>query len=110
MAEKCIVPAEWESYFDNFSKKLKGIDEKITIDLVAPSVSEGEEGKNLTLAGISYDPKDKVLSVFCGDLDHLINKPQEICVEEEGGGVKTIRVTDGTGLEHFIKLSTPLAL
>ncbi len=110
MAEKCIVPAEWEEYFDNFSKKLKGLPEKTTIELVAPSVSDLEEGKNLTLAGISYDPKDMVLAVSCEDLDHLINKPQEICVEEENGGVKTIRATDGTGLEHFIKLSKPLAL
>ena len=109
MAEKCIVPAEWEEFFDNFSKKLKGVAEKTTIELVAPSVSEAEEGKNLTLAGISYDPKDKVLSVFCEDFDHLINKPQEICVEEDGG-IKTIRVTDGTGLEHFIKLALPISL
>ncbi len=110
MAEKCIIPAEWEEYFDNFSKKLKKMEEKTVIDLVAPSVSEFEEGKSLTLAGISYDPKDKVLSVFCEDLDHLINKPQEVCVEEENGGVKAIRVTDGTGLEHFIKLSNPVTL
>ncbi len=110
MAEKCIIPAEWEEYFDNLSKKLKQEEEKTIIDLVAPSVAEMEEGKALTLAGISYDPKDKVLSIFCEDLDHLINKPQEICIEEEDGKLKTIRVTDGTGLEHFIKLAKPLAV
>ncbi len=108
MAEKCIVPAEWKEYFDNFSKKIKGASEKVEIELVAPSVEDLKEGKNLPLIGISYDPKDKVLSVFCGDLDHIIEKPQEICVEEEDGGVKTIRTTDGTGMEHFIKLAKPL--
>ncbi len=109
MAEKCIIPTDWEEYFDNFSKKSKALDEKIKIDLVAPSVEELEQTKNLTLAGISYDPRDKVLSVFSEDLDHLINKPQDICVEEENGRVKIIRVTDGAGLEHVIKLATPVA-
>ena len=110
MAEKCVLPQDWEEYFDNFSKRIKTLDEKVEIDLVAPSVEKDEEAKGLNLAGISFDPKDKVLSVFCEDLDHLIEKPQEICVEEEGGWVKTIRVTDGTGLEHFIRLAKPLAV
>ena len=110
MAEKCVIPADWEQYFDNIAKKIKAMDEKIEIELVAPSVEEFKETQNLALAGISYDPKDKVLSVFCENIDHLINKPQEICVEEENGGVKTIRVTDGTGLQHFIKLSTPVTI
>ena len=108
MAEKCIVPADWENFFDNLAKKIKQTEEKTVIDLVAPSVEEREEARDIVLAGISYDPKDKVLSVFCEDLDHLINNPQEICVEEENGGVKSIRVKDGTGLEHYIKLSKPL--
>ena len=110
MAEKCIVPADWEKYFDNFSKKSKTMDEKIEIDLVAPSVAELREAEKLTLAGISYDPRDKVLSIFCENLDHLIKQPREICVEEENAGVKSIRATDGTGLQHLIKLTTPVAV
>lgn len=78
--------------------------------MVATSVVEIRQAKNLNLAGISYDPKDKMLGVFFEDLEPLINKPQEICVKEENGGVNTIRVTDGTGLEHFIKLVTPVAV
>ncbi len=109
MAEKCIVPNEWEEYLDNLSKKIKAMDEAVEIDIVAPSVIEEEEAKGLKLVGISYDPKDKVVSVFCEVLDHLINKPQEICVEEENGAVSTIRVTDGTGLEHILKFSKPVA-
>ena len=108
MAEKCIVPQDWEEYFDEFYKKIKGMDEKIEIDIEAPSVFEAEEAKGIPLLGISYDPKDKVLSVLSQDLEHLIHKPQEICVEEENGGITQIRVTDGTGAEHFIKLSTPV--
>ncbi len=109
MAEKCIIPNDWEKFLDDLSKKIKAMDEAVEIDIVAPSVFEGEEAKGLQLVGISYDPKDKVVSVFCEVLDHLINKPQEICVEDENGAIKEIRITDGSGLEHFIKFSKPVA-
>ncbi len=108
MAEKCIVPQDWEGYFDELYKKIKNMDEKVEIDIEAPSVFEKEEAKGLTLLGLSFDPKDKVLSVLCENLDHLIQKPQEICVEEQNGAITQIRVTDGTGAEHFIKFSTPV--
>ncbi len=109
MAEKCIVPNEWEEYLDNLSKKIKAMDEAVEIDIVAPSVLEEKEAKRLKLSGISFDPKDRVLSIFCEVLDHLINKPQEVCVEEENGAVSSLRVTDGSGLEHIIKFSRPIA-
>lgn len=110
MAEKCIITSDWEEYLNNFSKKLKKLDESIEIELIAPSVEEIEEAKAIKLIGISYDPKDKVLSVLCEDLDHLIHRPQEICVEEENAKIKTIKAIDENGLEHLIKFSKPLAL
>ncbi|NPA94946.1 MAG: hypothetical protein GXO58_05920 [Thermodesulfobacteria bacterium] len=108
MPEKCIVPQDWKDYFDELYKKLKGKEDKVEIEIEAPSVFEGEEAKGLSLIGLSYDPKDKVFSVMCENLEHMIHKPQEICVEEEDGGVKQIRAVDGTGVEHFIKFAIPL--
>ncbi len=108
MPEKCIVPNDWKEYFDDLYKKIKDMDEKIEIDVEAPSVFEEEEAKGLPLLGLSYDPKDKVFSVMSEDLEHLIHKPQEICVEEEDGAIVQIRIVDGTGTEHFVKFSKPV--
>ncbi len=108
MAEKCIIPQEWEKYFNEFYKKIKNMDEKVEIEIEAPSVFDEEEAKDLPLLGLSYDPKDKVFSVMCENLEHLIYKPQEICVEETDGAVSQVRVVDGTGAEHFIRFSTPV--
>ena len=38
MAEKCIVPQDWKEYFDELYKKVKDLDEKVEIDIEAPSV------------------------------------------------------------------------
>jgi len=108
MAEKCIVPQDWEEYFDELYKKIKDMNEKVEIDIEAPSVFEEEEAKGIPLLGLSYDPKDKVFSVMSENIEHLVHKPQEICVEEENGGIIQIRLVDGTGTEHFIKFSTPV--
>ncbi len=108
MAERCLIKSDWEDYFNDLSKKLKNIDEKVEIEIVAPSVFEGEEGKGLKLLGLSYDPKDNIFSVFCENIDHIIHNPQEICLEEEDGAIKQVRINDDSGAEHLIKFSTPL--
>ncbi len=108
MAEKCIVPEDWEKFFDQLYKKTKNMDEKVEIEIEAPSVFEMAEASSLPLLGISYDPKDRILSVMSESLEHLVHKPREICVEEDQGGISEIRLVDGIGTEHFIRFSTPV--
>ena len=108
MAEKCIVQQEWEGFFDELWKKIKNLDEKVEIEIVAPSVFEGEEGKCLKIIGLSYDPKDNVVSVACENIAHLIHNPQEISVYEEDGAIKQIRINDSSGAEHIIKFLVPI--
>ncbi len=109
MSEKCIVQKDWEKYLNELSKKIKNMDEAVEIDIIAPGVFEGEEAEGLQLVGISYDHKDNIVSVFCEVLDHIISKPQEIAVEDENGAITSIRITDGSGVEHLIKFSKPIS-
>jgi len=108
MSEKCIVRNEWEDFFDDLSKKIKNLDEKVKIEIIAPSVFEREEGKGLHIIGLSYDPKANVFSILCEDIEHLINNPQEVCIEEYDGAITQVRINDNSGMEHIIKFSIPI--
>jgi hypothetical protein len=64
----------------------------------------------VALGGITYDPKDDLVEVILEDLDHLIRKPQEIWVDEEGLALASLEVVDGEGVRHILKLRDPLLL
>ncbi len=50
------------------------------------------------------------MEVAIEGLDHMIHKPREIYVEEEGGELSSLEVIDADGRRQIIKLKDMLAL
>lgn len=108
MATRSLPKPQWESYFDQLSKHLKA--SQAEIEVVAMNLGDQIEGEWVPFYGISYDPKDDVIEYLLEGLDHLVPHPQQVLVDEEAEGLKSIEVVDRDGVRHIAKLKEVLKL
>jgi hypothetical protein len=108
MAIRKLEKSEWESYFDQLSKKLGA--KEVQIEIINEDIGDQVETWWQALTGLSYDPKDDEFEIAAERHDHLIHKPVEIYVDEDVDGVKTVEVIQEDGTKHIIKLRSPEAL
>lgn len=107
MSWKKLQESEYESYFDELSKRAK---EKLAeIEVMAVGVSDREQTTWIPFYGITYDPPEKIVSIISEYIDHHIKKPGEVNVHEVDGGVDTIEIIGGDGYKHRLKFKTPIA-
>ncbi len=113
MALKRIDRSEWQDFFDKVSKSMK--DQQAEIEVAAFSVFDQIEAEWLTIIGISYDPKDDIISVYLenekGDnLDHLIHRPEKVEVYYKDDAITEFSILSNDGSDTIIRLKSPLKL
>ena len=100
MATQRLDRAEWNSYFDDFSRTLIGTrrTDYAEIRVLMAELGAQTETEWLPLTGITYDPQEDLLDIAVESLDHRISQPSDIFVEEEEGVIEAIEVItrDGT--------------
>jgi Family of unknown function (DUF5335) len=107
MARK-LERAEWQPFLDRVSKGLAA--KQAEIKVASLDLGDQLEAGWVPLIGLVYDPKDDFVEVAIEGLDHIIHKPREIYVEEEGGELSSLEVIDADGRRQIIKLKDMLAL
>jgi hypothetical protein len=107
MIHKLTKP-QWHPFFDNMSKILVG--KRAEIETASLKLGDQIEAEWLPLIGIVYDPKDDAIEVALEGVDHLIYKPRDVFVDEEGGILTSFEVTDADGVVQIVKLKEPLML
>ena len=107
MARK-LEKSQWRAYFDRMSKALVG--KRVEIEAASLKLGDQIAAQWLPLLGISYDPKNDVLEIALDGVDHLINKPREIYVEEKGLELSGVEVVDAEGVRQIVVLGDPLML
>lgn len=100
-----IEEGEWLRYFDRAKATLCG--RMVSVQLVAEDVGAQYVAERLGLVGITYDPKDRLLDVALEGLDHLIERPREIYVDEAPDGAIAIEAIDAEGRKHIIRIGIP---
>ena len=109
MSTKSIDKAEWEDFFNKLGKA--AIAHKAEIDVQALGVFDKVAARCAVMKGISYDPKDDVLSVSCEGIDHIISQPQEITVTEGSEGLESVEtVSEKDAYKSIIKFTRPVAI
>lgn len=103
-----IDKPDWHSYFERLSRQLEG--KSVEIDVEALSLGSQIEAEWVPLEGLTYEPRQDILSVMVEGLNHLIRHPQSVFVDVELGQVTSMEVVDGDNYRHIIKLSDPLLL
>ncbi len=103
----CIAKSEWKSYFNDVSKALGNVEAEVEVE--ALGIFDEKEVEWLPIKGITYDPKDDVVSLLFDKVDHLIRKPYEITVEKDGDGIKEITITsEEDASKTVVRFKTPL--
>lgn len=101
-----LEKSEWEGYFDRLSKQL--VAENAKVELAALKVGDRIALDSVRLLGLSYDPKDDVFEVATAAVDHLIQHPRAIYLDEGPDGIRRIEVVDADNIREVIELALPL--
>ncbi len=108
MALEKLDSAQWKDFFDRVSKELTG--KLVEIEVEGLDLGDEIEAEWIPFTGVSYDPKDNVLSIFSNELEHMIHKPEEIWVDFGVDGLHSMEVVDKDGHKQIVVLKDELAL
>ncbi len=106
MALKKLDEYEWRSFFDRLS-----VGKRTERDVVSLTIGTQVEAKRIPLLGIAYDPRDNVVKIALEGHDHLIRRPREIWVDDDGpSGLTCMGVIDADDDRHILLLHDALTL
>ena len=106
MTTRKLEKSKWEAFFNSVSKGLK--DAQAEIEVASLKLGDQIEANWLPLYGVVYDPKDDIFEVALKGLDHLIQKPREVYVEEEGGKLVNAEIVDGDENHQIVRFRAPI--
>ncbi len=102
-----IAKSQWKDYLDDLSKAIKDV--PVEVEVEALGIFDKKEVEWLPLLGVSYDPKDDVVSILFEKLDHLVEDPQQIAVEKDNGSIKSIEIISGQdAAKNVLKFKVPV--
>lgn len=108
MSVRKLERAEWRPFFDRLSKTLEG--RRAEIEIASLSLGQQVEANWLPLIGLAYDPKDDIIEVALDRLDHLIQKPRDVFLDEEAGVVSSLEIIDADNVRQIVKFKEPIML
>jgi hypothetical protein len=108
MATHKLEKSSWQPYLDKLSKTLVGKQAEIEVD--ALDIGAQIEAEWVPLLGIAYDPKDDLVEILLEGLDHLINNPGDIWVDQGPTGLASMEIVGTDGVKQIIRFRDPLLL
>ncbi len=108
MAIRRLERNQWREFCIRASRLLLG--KQVEIEVVSLEIGVQLEARRLPLVGIAYDPKDDVLELIAGDLDHSVRSPRELYVDEDPIDVVSLQIVDADGVRQIVTLRDPLML
>ncbi len=103
MESKSLASSEWYSYFAGVGKTLYG--KRVHIEIVDAALGDQVLVGSLLLVGITYEPKRNMLEILLEGLDHLIEKPKAISVQEDSGTPVALEIIDREGRHQIVTLA-----
>jgi uncharacterized protein DUF5335 len=104
MTTREIPPESWKEFFDGFSRRHQGwlVDVEVLGTLGAQYQAE-----QLPLQGISADHANKDISISLAlptnkIVEHFVNNPAKVRVEEEGGAEGAIQIESSDGVTTLV--------
>jgi hypothetical protein len=103
-----LAKAQWQDYFDRVSKTFGA--QRVEIEVTGLGLGDQIAAEWVPLAGLSYDPKDDVLTVNTNGLQHRILHPRRIDIDHEFDWLHGIHAVDADGNHHMVQLKEPITL
>ncbi len=102
MALEKIAKEDLKHFFDNLSRVLPA--ETVEVEVVGLDVGDQVAADGIMLDGISYDDSnDEVIVDLSNVAEHSIAGPQEVWVDQDDDGLKSIEISCKEGHRHIIK-------
>jgi len=108
MALTQLEKPHWKDYFDRVSKVLGP--KLVELEVSSLGLGDQLELDWVPLIGLSYDPKSDVLSVMVEGIEHNIQHPKQINVEQDIESLYSVEVVDAEAEHHILRLKDPLRL
>jgi len=103
-----LAKPQWQSYFDRVSKALGA--KLVQVEVTGLGLGDQVQVEWLPLIGISYDPRGDILAVAVEGIEHNIQHPKQIHVEQDVESLYRIQAVDAEGEHHILTLKDPLSL
>lgn len=108
MALSKLEKAKWRTFFDRVSKQLVGKRAEIEVESLALGTQVG--AKWVPLLGIVHDPKSDIIEIVLRDMEHVVQKPRQVYIDEGPTGLLSFEVLDRDGVQHIVQFRDPLTL
>lgn len=108
MTTRELERTDWQSYFDRVSRAMTAT--RVDLEISGPDMGAQPEAHQVTLTGLSYDPRDDAFSIVSEELEHRVSHPAKISVREEADKLKAVEIVDGEDHRHIAMLSDMLQL
>lgn len=108
MTTRMINKPEWQSYLDGITRNLTGV--RAEVEVASLNLGDQIQAEWVPLIGITYDPKDDLIEVALEGLDHLIQKPVELDVDEGPEGLQSLSIIDGDRNRQIVRLHHAVAV
>ncbi len=106
MAWRKLAKSEASDYCDTLSRKLRG--GQAEIEVMAVGIMDKKETAWIPIHGITYNPEEDILYIYCDHLDHQIRKPREINLYETDRGLEKIEIIGANGYNHLLHFKNPI--
>jgi hypothetical protein len=101
---------EWQRYFEDFSRDQP--DYLANVEILSAEIGAETEADATHLAAITYDRKDDIVVIGLDgaaddvpeEVEHVIDKPQKITVEDEAEGEIAFEIEDAEGTKTVLRL------
>jgi hypothetical protein len=108
MAARKLEKSEWQRVLQNLSTMLGP--KQAEIEVGGLHVGDQIEAEWLPLYGVVYDHKSDIVEIALEGIDHLIQKPREIWIDQDEGSLISLEIVDADGSRQIVRLRDPLAL
>ncbi|MDO8179964.1 MAG: DUF5335 domain-containing protein [Undibacterium sp.] len=108
MSTSKLEKSAWQSYFDHVSKTVDGKLAEIEVDSL--TLGSQIQAEWVPFLGITYDKKNDLIEILLDGLDHMIRKPCDVYIEQNGVALSSVEIIDADNVKQIIKLRDPLML
>ena len=102
MAWRELKKAEWQHFFDQFSKKHKS--SLINLEVIGKDIGDQTEIRWQPLRGMSHDPHKDIFFILTDSLEHSITHPKSLELNEMDGVLNSIQIVDPDNNRQIIRL------
>jgi hypothetical protein len=108
MTIRKLERGEWNGLCLRVTRYCSGM--KAMVEVMSLDFGCQVEAHRLPMLGMSYDPRNDVLELLIGDLDHLIRSPRELYFDDALLGSMVLQIVDADGVRQIVTFRYPLML